>query len=239
MATLRKKAGWSRKAAGRSTVGADVGNRLRELKDLVTFLRKVESAESYRRILARLGVMEALTESQRDDLSLAVADLYATDTSAKWLASETKLRAAWAKDGHRRIHKLKTKLARVVAALKDVRDYIDDIGIATSPTTDDALNEAEAVLDPQALKHSEVLVASLSEAEPPVDAMLTLHELFVSYGLKNNEAEVRVAKIGNHLWDWNVQVTERYSGRENWKGCPAVRKAVRRRRATDKRTSSF
>ena len=48
-------------------------------------------------------------------------------------------------------------------------------------------------------------------------------------GRVKNDAEVRVAEIGNQFWSWNVDVTEHYSQRKA-KGCPAIRQWLRRTR---------
>ena len=53
--------------------------------------------------------------------------------------------------------------------------------------------------------------------------------------LAQNDAEVRIAKIGNACWNWNLEYTERYDGITGWKGCDAVRKRiVRSKSPTDK-----
>jgi hypothetical protein len=41
--------------------------------------------------------------------------------------------------------------------------------------------------------------------------------------LDRNEAYVRVAKIGNHFWNWGVKSNERYDGTDKWKDAPAIR----------------
>ena len=48
--------------------------------------------------------------------------------------------------------------------------------------------------------------------------------------LDQNEAEVRVAKIGNALWQWNLEYTERYDPATGSKGCPAIRQWLKRTR---------
>ena len=96
-------------------------------------------------------------------------------------------------------------------------------------------------MDFATLEEAKTLVALL-KMKPNEDAMVVLYNFFASEcRLKKNESEVRVGKIGNYLWDWEVAVTEKYPGKgENWKGCPAVRKAVKRRsriKDTSRKTS--
>jgi hypothetical protein len=47
-------------------------------------------------------------------------------------------------------------------------------------------------------------------------------------GLEKNEAEVRVAKIGNACLSWHLRYTEVYQDPDGWKGCPAVRRRIDR-----------
>ena len=64
-------------------------------------------------------------------------------------------------------------------------------------------------------------------------AVRALYDLFISEcGLNQNEAEVRVAKIGNAFWDWDFDLTEHYDGIDGWKGCDAIRKRLARRKST-------
>ena len=64
-------------------------------------------------------------------------------------------------------------------------------------------------------------------------AVSALYHLFTNEcGLKQNEAEVRVAKIGNAFWGWNLTYREQYGGADDWKGSDAVRKRLARSEST-------
>ena len=75
---------------------------------------------------------------------------------------------------------------------------------------------------------------SLSTSDVLKDqAVRALYHLFTNKcGLKKNEAEVRVAKIGNEFWGWNLDYTDHYDGADGWKGCDAIRKRLARRDST-------
>jgi hypothetical protein len=65
--------------------------------------------------------------------------------------------------------------------------------------------------------------------DPTNEITVKLFSFFVSEcALAKNEAEVRVAKIGNACLKWNVKYTESYAGDESWKGCPTIRQRVAR-----------
>lgn len=59
--------------------------------------------------------------------------------------------------------------------------------------------------------------------------VVALNDLFVTdCRLSNNESEIRIAKVGNHLWKWKFDYRERSEGAELWRGCEAVRKILKR-----------
>ena len=68
------------------------------------------------------------------------------------------------------------------------------------------------------------------------DAKVALYDFFVNQcGLEKNDAEVRVGKIVNHILGLKVAVIEQPRSRtDERKGSEAVRKAVSRRRTSDK-----
>lgn len=66
-------------------------------------------------------------------------------------------------------------------------------------------------------------------SDPNSEATWQLFSFFISKcRLPRNEAEVRVAKIGNACLNWDVLYTEAYQGADSWKGCPAVRQRISR-----------
>ncbi len=72
-----------------------------------------------------------------------------------------------------------------------------------------------------------------TEGDLDLGATRALYFFFTeTCGLNQNEAEVRVAKIGNEFWGWNLTYTEQYDGADGWKGCDAIRKRLTRSEST-------
>lgn len=184
--------------------------------------------------LASLLVFRDLSELQRQTLSELVMELYAQGHTVKWFAEQQRERKQWTNEGPKRLKALQSKISKARIAIGVLIDYLTTIGIEDAEVSS-VLSQALRVLDSAALPDGNALIATLGLPELSENAMLTLYDFFKECGLKNAEAEVRVCQIGNYLWDWNVAVTDSYSGRgENWKGCAAVRKAVAyRKRTTD------
>jgi hypothetical protein len=66
-------------------------------------------------------------------------------------------------------------------------------------------------------------------SDPAIEATCSIFWFFVSKcRLPKNEAEVRVAKIGNACLNWDVQYREVYQDPDGWKGCPTVRRRIDR-----------
>lgn len=69
-------------------------------------------------------------------------------------------------------------------------------------------------------------------SDPTNELTRQLFVFFVSRcGLPRNEAEVRVAKIGNARLGWGVEFRQSYQGADNWKGSPTIRQRVARFRS--------
>jgi hypothetical protein len=217
------------------TIGDAVLDEVRELKELLTRLRD-EGPSPVRRSLESLGVLHDLTEDQRRKLAEIVTEFYAQGDTVKWLKPVKREQRAWAKHGRKRIRKLKARMTDASRAIEAVRSHLKKIGVTPHRSAEMSLSQALAILELAPLRKAEAMVSSLATTQSSKDVMRPLYDfLVVECGLKHNDAEVRVGKIGNYFWDWNVALTEHYSGRgENWKGCPAVRKAVARgKRTTD------
>jgi hypothetical protein len=218
------------------TINEALLHKLREVAELLTFLRDSEGPDAYMDYMDQLGVAKGLSPDHHLKLSALVAGFYAEGNCVKWLEPQKRERRLWAREGLRRIKKLRVKMHQARTAVNAVRDYLTKIDVPIGAHIRDTFSRAASALDSAGLAQAETLIDSMKRTEPAEDAMVTLYDFFVSdCRLKKNEAEVRVGKIGNQLWDWNVDITERYPGEgENWKGCPAVRKAVARRdRARD------
>lgn len=123
-------------------------------------------------------------------------------------------------------------MKEALTAIVHVRTCLDDIDVHISRSAEDALNRVEALLAPSALDEAKDIVSSLKATEPSEDAMLRLYDFFVQQcKLERSEAQIRVAKIGNHFWDWDLPVIEKPKRlRDERKGCEAIRKAVERRK---------
>jgi hypothetical protein len=150
----------------------------------------------------------------------------------KWLEPQKRERRLWAREGNRRIKRLRAKMRHARVAVGAVRDYLAKLDVPIGTPIREILSRAVTVLDSAGLNEAEDLIAFIRKTEPAEDGMLALYDFFVSdCRLKKNEAEVRVAKIGNQLWDWNVAVIETPRRlTDERKGCEAVRKAVERKK---------
>ena len=85
--------------------------------------------------------------------------------------------------------------------------------------------------------------STIDPAAPQVETERTVRDTTIralyrffteSCDFAQNEAEVRVAKIGNDLWGWNYTYHEEYDSLSfsRWKGCDAIRKHLARRDST-------
>ncbi len=74
---------------------------------------------------------------------------------------------------------------------------------------------------------------SLSPSESVKTRMVVddrLQKFFVEEcHLPHNEADLRIAKIGNALWDWSVRLREYSDNSDQWRGSDAIRKRRTRR----------
>ena len=62
------------------------------------------------------------------------------------------------------------------------------------------------------------------------EATIELTSFFVTEcGCSQSEADIRTAKMGNHLWGWDDAIREKYAGEDKFRGADAVRSRRRRR----------
>jgi hypothetical protein len=202
--------------------------------------------------LQELGVLAGLTKSQEERLRTLIAELWEMEQVVPWTLAHRRRRRRWEKYRAGYVRQIARRARAAASAIESLRLYLRKVGIDWNPPhgSDRILAKAVAVLDHEEITRigGERLIAkrlkddARSTAHSRADIMRTLFDFFVcDCGLKDrSDAEVRTAKIGNSYWDWDVRVTELYPGKgENWKGSPAVRQAVARRRRqtnTSKRT---
>jgi hypothetical protein len=227
-----RKARKKRQSERIPTIADSVNAKLREL----TSLGHVREAgtKPISIALTHLQVFRNLSERQQQTLSELVTELYAQGHAVKWFAEQQRERKQWTDEGPKRLKTLQSKISRARTAVDALIDYLTTVGIDDAEVSS-ILSQALRILDSTRLPDATTLTALLGPSTPAESAMVTLYDFFKGCGLENAEAEVRVCQVGNYLWEWNVAVTERYSGHgEDWKGCAAVRKAIaRRRRTTD------
>ena len=230
----RKQSSTSRldKRAGPSptppSVGSVVLEKVREAAEGISNIRN-DTLDDYVSIFDKLNVSSDLSYEQLLTLASLVRQFYAEGDSVKWLNEPQREWRGWRDEGSRRITTLDRKASGARRAIAEVRDYMVSIGLGNR-LLDGTLEGAIAALNTDDLAEAAALIPSIKVTDVDRAAVVLYDFLVHQCGLLQNEAEVRVGKIGNYLWDWDVKVVEEYGKRENWKGCEAVRKAVRRRK---------
>lgn len=199
--------------------------------------------EQFRGDLERLDVARDLSSGQQDQLCALVLDWSRSGRGARWLDANRKEQRAWFRNGQRWLVRLRMHLRKATAAIETVRGDLNRMRVMGDPRLDREFDAALTLLDSSLLTEAESLVSKLraNERAEIREAMCALYDFFVNdCRLHPKHAEIRVGKIGNHFWDWDVAVIERSSTRDDvWKGCEAVRKAIasRRNRPLDKPTT--
>jgi hypothetical protein len=209
------------------TLAKDLVDKLQELREGLSFLE--EEPTHYLSTLRRLGVVAGLSYEQAVSLSSTIGQLYKQGDSVRWLEPHKCERRRWAREGSVRIRKLSSKLDAARSAILAVQEYSEQSDVPLSKLVVDALDLAMSVLDPSELARAQSLVSTF-EPEPQDRAMLTLYDFLLECGVQRADAEVRVAKIGNQLWDWDVAfVIQPKPLSDERRGSEAVRKAIARR----------
>lgn len=196
--------------------------------------------------LDALGVLKNLDLQQRDDLALFVFDVSTVLESTpdkKWIREERKT--------SQQLRMLNRKKGKLRTALEELTAYWISIGGPTTeslwdesrgPTGNVYLIENLAFLTsiPHALEAIKEEIDSLAFPtdfgrhtldRPVLDKRviaIALDDLFVAQCRRSRrESEIRVAKIGNHFWKWDVAVREKGKD-DKWRGSEAIRKLLKR-----------
>jgi hypothetical protein len=203
------------------------------LNDFVGAYFDPDPPELWLKRLKAAGVLTNLRDNEQLRLAEIVADFAPFGTGDKRSEPHIRYRRAWSDEGHERLDRLRKKLADATQAIRDVQEYVAEITIHPIPSVTHTLDTAIESLSPKRLDDAEELVECLADI-PAENAMLTLYDFFVSdCGLEKHDAEIRVCRIGNQLWNWNVKIVDRIDEKRRRSdtrlGCEAVRKAVERK----------
>jgi hypothetical protein len=213
-----------------STVGGAVRMRLRELQAPVRLARH-NDARFCIEALARLpDVTHDLSPDQLDDLFALVSELHARGTAAS--KSEEKEASRWRREAGPRISRLQRKLDASRNAEADLRKQLTRIDIDAS-----ALQSAVHSSLSDDLPSLREVVGMTQPLRWRPDAKVALFDFFVGQcGVGKDDAEVRVGKIVNLVFDSNISVIEQPTSRsDERRGSEAVRKAVERKRASERK----
>jgi hypothetical protein len=214
------------------TIRADVLDKLRVLSEGLTFLRDSEGPDTYILTLKRLGVTKGFPYDEARRLSSLVGRLYAAGDTVKWLEPQKRERRVWLRDGNARIRTLRSKMTKAQVAIRSVRAHLNKISVPLEGATEHAFDYLDNALEPLSPHDAEPLLSVMKATEPDGQAIGALFDFFTNeWSLPKDEAEIRTAQIGNHLWGWNFTVIERLKPKSDLRrGCEAVRKAVDRRK---------
>jgi hypothetical protein len=205
--------------------------------------------EERRQQLARLGVLTELEPSHQTELAAMVLDF--DDAHRLWTGDRNRFRRlqVLSRRGPGHIRKLAAKVFRIGAALKelDLDSQALDPSIAerVSWTVRQArglLAQIELVRRGESVDSYVARMArwcdEASRFSPPIaDPRKAAAEHLVLYltgrGLPMQDAQVRVAKLGNAFWQWELTI-----GRDAYHkaDCPSLRMWLLRRRRTQGRT---
>ena len=183
--------------------------------------------------LQELGVCGDLARKQQQLLGAVVVDLrdyWERFEAARWDEDLTEPSKLVGKRKLNRLLRLLGQLEREIETLPDLHPYVPALQLKHLLRA--FRHELSGWVAPTR-QAQEQLRTQLAEMYPPADpknyATKRLWEFFAKEcGLVRNEAEVRVAKIGNALLGWNVPYRERYAGADDWKGSTVIRQRVAR-----------
>jgi hypothetical protein len=196
--------------------------------------------------LAKIAAFDGLPEELHAKLAEIVTDLWLTGNDNRRSADTWIIQTAWAKDGEKYIHEIRQHAEYTCHVIGVLMELCDNLGVGLGEPVNAALRQALVALEVNALDDAPALLEQLREQLSAERAMLTLYDFFISsraqgklrwssrkrpQRLREAEAEVRVAEIGEALFGWNVPYCKEVSQDDDRLGCEAVRKAVRRRRA--------
>ena len=150
-----------------------------------------------------------------------------------WLKQTKRL----TKYGPGQVRKLRRELARIESATNGFLVYANTLNsllgraaIVAGEAILAAVNEVTLPSEADMARFYKRSVDAQAQSSDPTDeAIERLVGYLVYCGLDRNEAMVRVAKVGNDRWDWNVKFIEKYDGVEQWKDAPAIRQRLARR----------
>lgn len=197
-----------------------------------TFLRTIERTRSE---LSALSVMERLDRSLELELAALVLDCIAdqemSESFRKAMAAFRELSSLLGPRNLAKIKKAAALLQPLATTVPQHHQYAPGV----------SLRELVSSLDqflqqlPWKTKRNVTDYLKWAKQKYPQTSDITneltrrLFEFFVlRCGLPRNEAEVRVAKIGNARLGWKVRFRQSYEGADDWKGSPAIRQRVAR-----------
>lgn len=193
--------------------------------------------------LRGLGILKGLDTAKQEHLRRLVATLCRTERVVSWkeVAAHRADRARWEKHGPGYVREIIKKAKKAQTALIELRKYSRKIGLrpaAVAPLMTDTIHALHEPPLSEVEDHLTYFVIA-RKGRTRTGAMRILYRFFAqTCGLTPPEAEIRVARIGNEFWDWQVKAIEqvprkpdplgRVRADDTRRGCEAVRKAVRR-----------
>jgi hypothetical protein len=222
-------------------IAAAIIEQLTEVQLLLPDRQHLGSPAAVMAKLRRIGVNAGLEPGKQADLAALVFDLdskESPDKALQWLKRE---RRDWEKNGTQRIKNLRSSMVAAQKALESLLKELSRFGLLAGTTAVEKLRATLILLDVGPLRDAEELTKPARSKRPSRPVIPALYDFFErDCGLKRDEAEIRVAKIGNRLWDWNYAIVEDVTQRSDTrKGCEAVRLQVRRHRRRDAFSRKF
>jgi hypothetical protein len=191
--------------------------------------------ERTRSLLAPLSVLEGLDQSRQLELAAIVSDYIAAhQVYESFRKAIIGIRELSSLLGPRNIAKIKQAASLLRPLAKSLPEHHADApGVSLKGLVvalDEFLRQLPWRTKSDAAKYRRWTEQNHPRTnDPAIEATCSIFWFFVSKcRLPKNEAEVRVAKIGNTCLNWDVRYTEVYRDPVDWKGCPTVRQRIDR-----------
>jgi hypothetical protein len=206
------------------TIASDFLAYVRYLHDPYGIVTEGDEDTGTRESLHQLQVMERLDPTRKERLVAIVWAFKIDGGSVKDLTANP-LRTEWAADGADHIQGLHKRMDTARAAIADVLDYIEGLGMYV--LSDDLLQEAMFVLDSAPMDEVEGSIAAFNSRRLGNARVVLCNFFHQECGLPPDECEIRTGVIGNAFFGWNVDIQYEDTP-EKRRGCEAVAKAYRR-----------
>lgn len=195
----------------------------------------MKTVERIRQQLETMSVLSELDDSQQFELAALVCDLQAKQQEYSSSSQIMKrLGEVASLIGTRRLKKFERAIGEIEelsARLPDNHPFAAGRGLKNVLASLKSLPrmwQGKTADEAQGVRRQ--LESDYPQAQDPTDeSTWRLYSFFTkSCRLLKNEAEVRVAKIGNELFGWKIAYRDKYEGDEQWKGSPTIRQRIAR-----------